>query len=118
MFERRGEPRTSCSLNAIALFNDLRRDCLVVNISAHGARLRFRGFIGLPDKFDLYIPEEEITARAVVQWRHENEVGVALERRPVENKSDTTFLLDRIAQLEAEVRELRAHTMARAVPSL
>jgi hypothetical protein len=108
MFERGNEPRTPVSLKAVALFSGLRRECLVINRSPRGARLRFHGFVGLPDRFELSIPEECATFQATVAWRHETDVGVTMDQIAGADRPAAGAILQRINDLEAELRDLRA----------
>jgi hypothetical protein len=105
MYERRAEPRTTRIQAGKARFQDISRDCTVLNLSRSGARLKFTGFTGLPEKFDLFIPETGTTYRAHIRWRFEDEIGVSLERAGAE--LDQNELLPRIEELEREVAELR-----------
>jgi len=77
---------------------------LVLNLSARGAGLRFPEFVGLPERFDLLIPDHQATYQAQRQWQIGTYVGVSLEDRV----TDQTGLMRRIEQLEAELRDLRA----------
>ena len=104
MLERRSEPRTSVLLRAVAVFSTLRRECFVLNLSSDGAGLRFPEFVGLPERFDLLIPDQQATYRAQRQWQIGTYVGVSLEDRI----TDQSALMRRIEQLEAELRDLRA----------
>ena len=108
MLERCSEPRTSVLLRAVAVFSTLRRECFVLNLSSagagNGAGLRFPEFVGLPERFDLLIPDQQATYRAQRRWQIGTYVGVSLEDRI----TDQTALMRRIEQLEAELRDLRA----------
>ena len=104
MLERRFEPRTSVLLRAVAVFSTLRRECFVLNLSSSGAGLRFPEFVGLPERFDLLVPDQQATYRAQRQWQIGTYVGVSLEERI----TDQSALMRRIEQLEAELRDLRA----------
>ena len=44
-------------------------------VRATGARVIFSAAVQIPDVVDLYIPLKEQTLRAIVQWRHGDEVG-------------------------------------------
>ena len=60
--------------------------------------------MGLPERFDLLIPDQQATYLAQRQWQNGTYVGVSLEDRI----TDQTALMRRIEQLEAELRDLRA----------
>jgi PilZ domain len=50
-------------------------DCTVRNLSRQGAKLQVGSSIGIPDSFDLMLPNTERQACKVV-WRKQREVGV------------------------------------------
>jgi hypothetical protein len=103
--DRRAAPRTPAGLDGKAIFDDTSKDCSVVDLSRKGARIRLHGFTALPDKFELYVPEREISLRATVQWRLGDEVGVLFEGTRSGASSDFG-LLARIEKLEATVARL------------
>jgi hypothetical protein len=114
MEERRKVPRQKSLLRARAFFNNRRSavDCLIRDISTHGARLVFSGTVSIPDAIDLYIPQKEETFRARVHWRHGDEMGVgfvdAAEHAPLPTQpADAEDIAVRVRKLEAEVTEMR-----------
>jgi hypothetical protein len=50
-------------------------DCVVLNVSPDGARLRVNAWLGLPDRFELRI-EQGPAHEAVVRYRRLDEIGV------------------------------------------
>jgi hypothetical protein len=50
------------------------RECLVIDISDTGARLRVVGF-DVPDEFVLLLSGDRIVERCKVSWRRDSEVG-------------------------------------------
>jgi pilus assembly protein Flp/PilA len=103
--ERRAASRAPAGLDAKAIFNDTTKDCSVVDLSKRGARIRLQGFAALPDKFELHVPEREISLGATVQWRLNDEVGVVFDGN--RSAAPTDFgLVARIEKLEATVARL------------
>jgi hypothetical protein len=113
MSERRKATRQKSFLRGCIYFNNRRSavDCLIRDISGTGARLIFSATVSVPDVVDLYIPQKEQTIRAVVQWRHGEELGVAFgdaARTPAPpSPADVAELSERVRKLEAEIAALR-----------
>ena len=116
--ERRRIARQKSFLRGTIYFNNRRNafDCLVRDISPHGARLIFSDAVTTPDVLDLYIPQKEQTLRIHVIWRHGQEVGVAFAQptqmdpgaEPVDpGSSPGQALTDRVARLEIEIAGLK-----------
>ena len=112
MTERRRESRQRSYLGGQIAFNRRRStmDCLVRNVSSHGARLAFTGALTTPEEFDLHIPQREERQRVRVVWRGEDEVGVGFIP-----KHDAAPRLEPVARQEPatpisldQVRRLRA----------
>jgi uncharacterized small protein (DUF1192 family) len=111
MSERRRWARQKSFLRGCVYFNNRRAalDCLIRDISEHGARLIFSSTVSTPDEVDLYIPQKEQTLRAHVHWRHGDEIGVAFSdtaRAPV-RPLDVGELAERVRTLEAEIVSLK-----------
>lgn len=110
MAERRRSPRQKSFLRGCVYFNKRRGalDCLIRDISEHGARIIFSETVNVPDVVDLYIPQKEQTVRARVQWRHGDEIGLTFPDavRAADGSSDGELAL-RVAQLETEMAALR-----------
>jgi hypothetical protein len=113
MEERRQSTRHKSFLRGCIYFNNRRTaiDCLIRDISEHGARLTFSDSISIPDVIELYIPQKEQTLHAVVKRRHGMDVGVAFidsARAPATpGASDLTALSERVQKLEFEVAAMR-----------
>lgn len=108
--ERRRVPRQKSFLRGQILFNNRRNavDCLIRDISSHGARLIFSAPVTTPDMLDVHIPQKEQTLRAHVVWRSSSEVGVEFRQgSQVEQSADGGDLGERVQRLEAEVASLR-----------
>ena len=105
MAERRRTQRQKSFLRGCVYFNKRRNalDCLIRDLSEHGARIIFSENVSVPDQVDLYIPQKEQTVRARVQWRHGDEIGLAF---PDAVRGDDE-LAQRVAQLESEIVALR-----------
>ena len=116
MAERRQSVRQKSFLRGCIYFNNRRTvvDCLIRDISEHGARLRFSDSITVPDSFELHIPQKSQTLRVTTRWRHGMDVGVAFADVPRASATsgapapqDFATLTERVLKLEAEVAELR-----------
>jgi hypothetical protein len=115
MSEHRQSTRQKSFLRGCIYFNDRRTviDCLVRDVSDHGARLRFSDSISIPDSFELHIPQKNQTLRVTARWRHGMDVGVSFtDARPAGTSStsataDLATLAERVQKLESEVAELR-----------
>jgi hypothetical protein len=120
MTERRQAARQKSFLRGCIYFNNRRTaiDCLIRDISDHGARLRFSDSISIPDSFELHIPQKNQTLRVVARWRHGMDVGVAfadVARAPATPAAagtpgaapDLAALTDRVQKLEAEIADMR-----------
>ncbi len=81
MSERRSRSRQKSFLQGRIFYNNRRTsvDCLIRDISEHGARLKFSGAVVTPDVVELYIPNKEESYRAKVQWRNSDEIGVGFD---------------------------------------
>ena len=108
--ERRTAARQKSFLQGRIFYNNRRTsvDCLVRDISEHGAKLKFAAAATTPDVVELQIPAKDETYRARVQWRYGNEVGVAFGTN---DDSDLGLaapdLFGRIMKLESEVSTLK-----------
>jgi hypothetical protein len=111
MAERRSSPRKKSFLRGCIYYNNRRSsvDCLIRDISEHGARLIFSDTVAIPDVVDLYVPQKEQTLRAHVQWRHGDEVGVAFSQAQDAEAAtpEEADVGERLQKLEGEVAALR-----------
>ena len=118
MSEKRQETRKRTFLKGRIHFNKgaSSMDCLIRDFSEMGARLELSETNTLPESFDLYIPQKEMTLRSNLRWRRGDAVGVAFldAQKPASPEptapSDPAIavLLRRIAELEAENAGLRS----------
>jgi PilZ domain len=88
MSERRTSSRKKAFLQGRIFFNNRRTsvDCLIRDLSEHGAKLRFSSAVATPDLVELYIPNKDESYRARVQWRAGDDIGVVFdadERAPL-----------------------------------
>jgi hypothetical protein len=81
MTERRTVSRQKAFLQGRIFFNNRRTsiDCLIRDITEHGAKLKFSSMIATPDVVELFIPNKDETYRAKVQWRSGDEIGVGFD---------------------------------------
>ena len=76
--ERRNNRRGRTYLRGQIVFN--RRtsaiDCLVRNLSDHGARIEFTDAVAMPGEFDFVIPRHVESRRADLVWRNGTAAGI------------------------------------------
>ncbi len=113
MGERRNSRRTKSFLRGFVYVSRKRGAlfCLIRDMSEKGARIVFSDTVTLPDVFDLYIPQRDQSFRAKVQWRRNDEIGLAFaateHRRSSDAKLSENEVVQRVAMLEAEIASLR-----------
>jgi hypothetical protein len=112
MGERRTSRRTKSFLRGFVYVSRKRGalSCLIRDLSDKGARIIFSDTVTLPDVFDLYIPQRDHNIRARVQWRRNDEIGIAFiagERRNPAAQPSANEVVQRVAMLEAEIASLR-----------
>jgi len=111
MGERRGSRRSKSFLRGFVYVSRKRGAlaCLVRDLSEKGARIIFSDTVTLPDVVELYIPQREQTLRARVQWRRNDEIGLAFTavERAAEASPTAAEVVQRLAMLEAEIVSLR-----------
>ena len=78
MEERRKAARNRSLLQGKILINDRRSviDCVIHNLSQHGACLRVASLIGIPPAFELQIGDETSTRQCVAIWHSDARIGV------------------------------------------
>jgi hypothetical protein len=78
MPEHRKEPRHRTLKAARIAFSDHRSviDCLVRNLSDHGACLNIETTLGIPDSFDLILADDRSVRACRVMWRNDKQIGV------------------------------------------
>ncbi len=108
MNERRTARRMKSFLRGLIYFDERRgaQSCLIREMNEEGARIVFSEAITLPDTINLHIPQKEQTLRARVSWRRGDEIGLSFTAETA-NLPDASELMQRVAQLEAEILKLR-----------
>jgi hypothetical protein len=110
MKERRQVPRHKSLLRGRIFFNNHNSsaDCLVRDISTHGARLIFADEMAIPEVVDLFVPQRDMTYRAHVIWRHGSEAGIAFAvPQQLAHSVDFDDMAGRVAKLEHEIELLK-----------
>jgi len=110
MGERRGTRRQKSFLHGFVYFDKRRgvMSCLVRDLADDGARIIFSQSVTIPETINLHIPQRDKTFRAKVQWRRGDEIGLALTaEETVAATSQESELIQRVAQLEAEIAALK-----------
>jgi len=111
MGERRGSRRSKSFLRGFVYVSRKRGAlaCLIRDLSEKGARIIFSDTVTLPDVVDLYIPQREQTLRARVEWRRNDEIGLAFTaaERAADASPSAAEVIQRVAMLEAEIASLR-----------
>jgi hypothetical protein len=113
MTERRSVSRQKSFLQGRVFFNNRRTsiDCLVRDITEHGARLKFPSMTSTPDVVELYIPNKDETFRVKVEWRNANEIGVGFDldekSPPLAPGAGPADLPARVHKLEQDVAALQ-----------
>ena len=112
MGERRNARRSKSFLQGFVYVSRKRGalSCLIRDLSDKGARIIFSDTVTLPDMVELYIPQREQTLRAKVQWRRNDEIGLAFiaAERELDATPSAGEVVQRVALLEAEIASLRA----------
>jgi hypothetical protein len=111
MEERRALPRQKSFLKGTIYFNNRRStlDCMIRDITAHGARLQTATTATIPEAIELYIPNKDQTLRAQVKWRKGDEMGVmflGVEQAADQPAAPPSGLAQRVERLEAEIAKL------------
>ena len=114
MKERRLVQRHKSLLRGRIYFNNRNStaECLVRDISTHGARLLFEDEVTIPDIVELYMPQKRRTYRVHIIWRHDTEVGIAFaipeeEEEEEAHAAEAGDLAARITKLEYEIEWLK-----------
>jgi diguanylate cyclase (GGDEF)-like protein len=85
MQERRRAARSRTLLEGKILLNDRRSaiDCVVRNLSQHGACLQVPSVVGIPPTFDLQIDHETATRPCVAVWHAQSRIGIEFRSEQV-----------------------------------
>ncbi len=107
MNERRTDLRQKSFLRGLVYFENCPSalDCLIRDISQTGARLKFSSAPMGGDTLTLTIPLKNQSHRARVQWRSQDEIGIAFT--DVAHGENTSSLIERMNHLEAEIVVLK-----------
>jgi len=107
MTERRKEQRLKSLLGGRISFSRRQStmDCIVRNISPHGALVVFPHTSLTPSEFTLRIAPRGEAHSAKIAWRHSDRAGVTLSNR--EKMEIPIDAAKRLRELEAENRRLR-----------
>jgi hypothetical protein len=107
--ERRASRRQKSFLRGIVYFDKRRTQmaCMVRDLSDSGARIVLSQAIALPDMIELQIPQREEMVSARVQWRRADEIGLAFTKADASASPRETQLINRVAELEAEIAALK-----------
>jgi hypothetical protein len=54
-------------------------DCVVKNVSETGAALDVESPIGIPERFDLFVHQDQSLRAAHVVWRKERRIGIRFD---------------------------------------
>lgn len=117
--EKRSEPRKKTFMKGRVLFNGgaSSMDCLIRDLSEHGAKLELTDTAILPEVFDLYILHKDAHYRSTVRWRNGGSFGTATRSAaPAPDQTDIAALQRRIVELEAENATLRS-LIGKAAPA-
>lgn len=121
--EKRSEPRKKTFMKGRILFNGgaSSMDCLIRDLSEHGAKLELTDTAILPEVFDLYILHKDAHYRSTVRWRNGGSFGVTFgtatrSAAPAPDQTDIAALQRRIVELEAENATLRS-LIGKAAPA-
>ena len=108
MNERRTAKRMKSFLRGLIYFDKRRgaSSCLIRDMNEEGARIIFSEAITLPEIVNLHIPQKDQTLRARVSWRRGDEIGLAFTAEAAD-MPDSNEMMQRVAQLEAEILKLR-----------
>ncbi|HWP26907.1 MAG TPA: PilZ domain-containing protein [Xanthobacteraceae bacterium] len=109
MEERRRVPRHKSLLRGRIYYNNRNSsaDCLVRDISAHGARLIFADEMPIPEQLELYIPHRGQSYRAHVVWQRSGEAGIVFAVPNQTHPGEIDELAMRVVRLEHEIEALK-----------
>ncbi|MBI5132002.1 MAG: PilZ domain-containing protein [Rhodopseudomonas palustris] len=104
MDDRRKSRRDKVVYGGIAAVNERgsTRDCVVRNISDHGASVEFGSAAGVPEQIALTVPRKARTYPSKIVWRRGNTVGLAFSE-----SADASELNERLRKSEKKKRELQ-----------
>ena len=108
MLDRRQRPRSKVFFGGVAAINEpgSTMDCVVRNISEHGACVEFDSAAKLPDEMSLNIPRKDRSFLATLIWRQANRVGLAF-RNMTASGAPVSDLDERLRKSEQKKRQLQ-----------
>jgi PilZ domain len=80
MDEKRSSPRMRVRKAGTIAFGGAAIDCTVRNLTASGALLEVESPVGIPHRFVLVIPPDEVSRACRLIWTSERRVGVRFDR--------------------------------------
>jgi len=111
---RRSE-RVKSFLRAQIIFNNHLStvDCIIKNISQHGARVVLDETLTVPHQFELHIPQKGKTYRARMAWRDSGALGVEFIDEPAKQQDAPAPMKEtgtegRVRELEIQNAQLKA----------
>ena len=110
MPERRNATRQKSFLQGRIYYNNRRAsvDCLVRDVSEHGAKVVFGGAVTIPDVVELFVSNKTEPLRARVQWRRGKDMGVTFGEDVVQDQlAASSDLVGRLLRLEGEHAALK-----------
>lgn len=82
-------------------------DCTIRNISDGGAKLQISGSITLPEEFDMFIPQRNVSRRVRLCWRSDEFCGVAfLDKGEDHSHSEELVSTETETSLRLKIRQL------------
>ena len=107
MQDRRQDARDKVLLGGVAAVNEAgsTMDCVVRNISEHGACVEFDSAAKLPEEMSLMVPHKHRSFIARMIWRQANKVGLAF--RIMTTDSPSSDLDERLRRSERKKRQLQ-----------
>lgn len=109
--ERRHHTRNRTFIGAQIIFNQRQStlDCMVRNLSEHGALLVLSDAVATPELFELYFPLKRESRMARARWRDGARQGIEFTRTGKEDGAPVQLdLLRRLKRLEQENAVLKA----------
>lgn len=106
MGERRRSERQRSFLKGRISFNNGRStlDCLVQDLSEHGARLKVSGAFVLPKLVELYMPSKNTRIKGKIAWRTSDEIGLEFGLDDVRARNDAVDdLARRVHSIEGQL---------------
>lgn len=110
MPEVRQAERVKSFLRAQIIFNQRMStiECVVKNISSHGAKIALGDSLSVPSEFELYIPQKGRSYRARLAWRDATAIGVEFVSAEAEARGMAADSLEtRLHTLEKQNAELK-----------